>query len=165
MFLTALGIGTLLLIKKKRKKKFMNPTQSEIKEAFNWVAATYGTENAQMLERLIRWETGHFKSNGFKLTNAAGMEATTKKFPYGWTSLKNYWQLQKDAAPIALKNMNDIGGRNVNFLVFPTFFAFVRTICKHLQNKNWNFGVWYSLDENKQITYLQKINSINPKYT
>jgi hypothetical protein len=165
MLLTALGIGTLLLIKKKRKKKFMNPTQSEIKEAFNWVAKTYGTENAQMLEKLIRWETAHFKSNGFKLTNAAGMEATTKKFPYGWTSLKNYWQIQKDAAPVGLKNMTDIGGRNVNFLVFPTFFAFVRTICKHLQNKNWNFGAWYSLDEQKQITYLQKINSINPKYT
>ena len=165
MVLTALGIATLLFIKKKRKKKFMNPTQSEIKKVFQWVTEKYGSEKAQMVERLIRWETAHFKSDGFKLTNGAGMEATKKTFPFGWTSLRPYWNLQPDAKPIGLKRLTDIGNRTVDFLVFPTFFAFVRTLCKHLENNGWNFGAWYSLNKQNQITYLEKINSVKPRYT
>jgi hypothetical protein len=157
-------LSTLLFIKKKRKK-FMNPTQSDIKKALLWVSEKYGKDKAQMVERLIRWETAHFKSNGFKLTNGAGMEATKTKFPYGWGSLRPYWNLQRDSAPIGLKRLTDIGGRTVNFLVFPTFFAFVRTLCKHLENNGWNFGAWYSLDEQNQITYLQNINSVRPRIT
>jgi hypothetical protein len=165
MILTALGIATLLFIKKKRKKKFMNPTQSDIKKAFQFVVEKYGVERAQQVEKLIRWETNHFKSNGFKLTNGAGMEATTKKFPFGWGSLRPYWNLQPDTKPIGLKRMVDIGNRTVDFLVFPTFFAFVRTLCKHLENKNWNFGAWYSLNPTDQQNYLASINTIKPRYT
>ena len=143
----------------------MDVTTDEKKQAFQTIAAIYGIEKAQLLERIFRWETAHFTSGAFKKTFSAGMEATKTTFPYGWTSLSSYWKLQPDAAPLRdFAKMTDIGNRKVNFLKFKSFLGALKTVAKVMDNRNWNAGTWYSNDIEKQKEYSAKIDTVKNRY-
>ncbi len=153
--------ATILLLILKRKKKMKTPTADEIKADFQKIAEIYGREHAQNLERLVRWETAHFKSKGFKLTHAAGMEAVNKKFPYGWGSLATFWSLNPQFKPKGTHFMIDSGKRKVYFIVFPNFYAFLRSIAKFLELNNWEMGEWFSNDREAQIAYWNKVKKVS----
>jgi len=156
---------TIGVLYKLKTKKSMELTANDKKNAFLEIARMYGKENAKKLEKLVRWETAHFTSNGFKKTLSAGMEATKTKFPYGWTSLSSYWKLQPDAAPLnEFAKMTDSGNRTVNFLVFKSFLGALKTIAKVLDNRNWDIGSWYSNEPAKQLAYAEKVSKITNKY-
>lgn len=143
------------------KKK--NVKSYKVEEAFQKILDEYGEATARTVERMFRWETNHFKSTGYKLTAGAGMEATSKKFPYGWSSMYNIWMNNPDIAPTGLKFMIDSGGRKVNFIVFPNLYAGLKTVAEFLKSGR-KAGSWYSLNAEAQKKYEANLMKVNPRF-
>ncbi len=72
--------------------------------ALRKVREHFGLAIAKNVERIFRFETNHFKQ-GFEGNYSAGMHPTTEKFPYGWTSLKNFWLKYPRYAPKGVQQM------------------------------------------------------------
>jgi len=57
--------------------------EDELEAALKVVVQLYGRPYAEKVEQLLRLETAHFSSEQWKQGHTAGMEATTKTFPFG----------------------------------------------------------------------------------
>jgi hypothetical protein len=105
-------------------------------------------------------ESGHFSSNIFKKTNGAGTLAVKKVYPYGWTSLKSFWDANPNRKPIGYYT-------SLNGLSYLTFkelkdsIASVATIVANKIQTKGHAGYYYSNNKNKADKYLAKINKID----
>lgn len=147
------------------------PTSNEMQEAFNEAIKRYGTDTAQWAERLMRWETAHFKSKQFGLTYSAGMEVPDgiKKFPYGWTSMKKFWEDNPNFAPVGWVTMHENAGDQADknadrFVKFPSFKAALFSLCEYLVKYGNNAGRWYSTDAAAQARYEDKLRTVKPRF-
>lgn len=149
--------------------------QQEFKEALLYALKNGHTPDFMKgIEQLFRNETSHFKSSNFAVTRSAGMEVakTSSGFvpslPYGWTSLEQWWEDNKDYCPSSTYDQIDNGSelsasRGMRrFIVFPTMIASVMTVCKVIENKG-RFGAWFNHNEADEIAYEQTLNSITPR--
>ena len=161
-FKIVIGAAILIAISKlfSKKKKVKSYT---IEEAFKRILDEYGEHTAKTVERMFRKETNHFKSIGYKLTAGAGMEAVSKKFPYGWTSMRNIWLTNPDIMPIGLKHMTDSGGRSVDFIVFPNLYAGLKTMAEFLKSGR-TAGSWYSRKPDAAAKYEADLLKIVPRF-
>jgi len=66
-------------------------SEAKLKGVFDLISRTYGKPIAQNVERIFRWETGHFKSGQYLASGSAGMTTNKTEFPYGWKSLQPFW--------------------------------------------------------------------------
>lgn len=122
-------------------------------------------------EKIYRLETDNFRSYLFLSTHGAGMEATKIKFPYGWTSLKNFWLKNPDYKPIGLevrkenvqKDVKGSGGYKT-FIKFASFEAGLFTLCQILANNGNDVGKYFSKDPLEQEKYIRKISKIKSVY-
>lgn len=177
IILIILIIVIRLMIKNKKTiiNKYNNMKQiysdETLQLVFNKLKQKYPVEILKNAERIFRLETRHFTSGGLRLTNGAGMQATTNDFPYGWYSMKQFWLNNQYASPerisyIRENKQPDIAGSGKiqMFLVFSDILAGIETLCYWLSiNKN-NAGRWFSTDKSKQESYTAKINQISTKY-
>jgi hypothetical protein len=143
------GIGAF-----KTVKGLKNPSEAEIIKALQAIAnnKNYGLEIAQTVEKIFRFETGHFKSEIFKNTNAAGMIATTNNFPYGWTFILSKLSIFR---PIGIYYVNST---NFHYLQFKHTDAFF--IVAEIIKQRGRAGFYYSLNEAAAAQYESKLNTI-----
>jgi hypothetical protein len=117
-------------------------------------------------EKIFRLETNHFKSLQFQKTFSAGMQATGLLFPYGWSSLKRFWNTTPQYKPIGTEMMQDNQTKKtVSFVKFPTFEAAFISLCEILQKRNNNAGAYFSNLPEKQDYYIALISKIDPLLT
>lgn len=128
------------------------------RDAIKRIAEEYGIETARNVEKMFRLETNHFKSQGYKKTNGAGMEAVRPVFPFGWSS-KYFVGVNYSND---LVSMTDSGGRKVKFIKFDTVYDGMKVIANWLQTHR--VGNWYSNDPAKQQQYENKIANIRAQY-
>ncbi len=180
----SLIIGTILLyqyiMRKRNTKKFpgsenvsfVPATEASIKSALQKVKDMYGKETAINVEKIFRWETRHFQSGGFKNTNAPGMEAVMvtnsegkkvpKSYPYGWTSLKSFWDANPKYKPMGIYTTpENVTGIIKPFLIFPTIEGSMLTLAFWLQTRRP--GNWFSTMPEKQLMYENSIVGITPR--
>ena len=147
----------------------MGNNTDEVKNALKTIAETYGRDKAEMTERLMRWETNHFKSGQWKRGNTSGMEIAKGKFvyPYGWSSLKEFADEAKiKGEDFSTYDMIENGtGINKTFIKFPSPYLFVLFLVYVIKKRNWNWGSWYSTIPEKQASYLSKIMGVRPRFT
>lgn len=128
------------------------------KDAIKRIRDEYGFDTAKKVEQMFRWETNHFKSKGYKLTNGAGMEAVRPTFPFGWSS--------KYFIGVGYSNdlvrMTDSGGRDVHFIKFDSVYDGMKVIANWLQSHH--IGQWYSTDPKKQNEYESKVTKVRAQY-
>lgn len=142
--------------------------QEQVKNALKVIKDTYGVEKAQNMERLIRWETNHFKSGQWKKGNTSGMEIAKGKFvyPYGWKSLKEFAdEAMIKPSEFSTYDMVENGtGLTKTFIKFPSPYLFVMFLAYVMKKRDWNFGSWYSTQPEKQATYFSKIQGVKPRF-
>lgn len=147
-------------------------TESTIMQALKNVATVYGNEYAIGCERLFRNETRHFKSSNFFKTFSPGMEAVKglNNMPYGWGSLKTFWENNTRYAPIGLhrqvENTSALAqsrGERV-FIAFPNVEAAMMTLCEFIRIKGQGWGRWFSKDKETQAKYETYLKTIKPRY-
>lgn len=134
------------------------------------ISIIYGKEMAVKVEALFRNETAHFKSGNFKICFSPGMEATKETYPYGWTSLKSYWDLHPEHAPIGLYKQVENSSRMMasrgerTFIKFPNLDAAMITVAERLKAKGGNTGAWASNNIESQKKYSDYLLRINTPY-
>lgn len=137
----------------------------EIQKAFDELKKIYSPEICRNVERIYRLETRHFQSSGFVKTYGAGMEAFSRTFPYGWTSLTKFWNGNKHAPNGFYIMPENKTGISKTFLTFPSLLSGLMAVAQVMKNRENNAGSWYSKNPDSQKSYNTKISNISVVYT
>jgi hypothetical protein len=154
----AVLLALVLVARKPREATGAEATDMEsIKDALKVVRAVYGLEIARNVERIYRLETNHFKSGGFKATNAPGMRATKETFPFGWAKRT---MTPEQVGPLweAKDNIEGVTSKWVVFKEFQDAAVYLAEFLKAYEN---NAGRWNSTDPAKQASYRAALAQIN----
>ena len=138
------------------------------KNAFKKALNLFDIDIVVNAEKIFRLETNNFLSNQFTGTFSPGMEpaAGVTIYPFGWKSLKPFWDANPNYRPTGLKNYTENGTGIVKpFIKFPSVEAAVMTVCTKLEINGNNPGAWFSNDSNLQSDYETKLSNINPSFT
>lgn len=138
----------------KTVKSLKNPTEAEIIKSLQLIAnnKNYGLQIAKTVEKIFRLETGHFKSEIWRNTNAAGMIATTNNFPYGWTFILSKLSIFR---PVGIYYVDST---NFHYLQFKNTDAFF--IVAEIIKQRGRAGFYYSMNEAAAAEYESKLNTI-----
>lgn len=126
-------------------------TIQDAEKALRELAELKGKERAQLIERILRWETNHFKSKQYKLTGSAGMEDGK------WVGLKqgSYTTIQMlDNHPHKVTNPMR------TFIKWNNVLDFCLYLSDYIDRHKGNFGRWNSTNEAKQQVYVKCVNSV-----
>ena len=148
----------LVLLFMKKKPNILKTEKSTLLD----IADIYGVELAQNVERIYRLETRHFDSEQYKKSGSAGMLKHSSNFPFGWTSLSEYWTLHNKFKPSGFISMI-VKGENYNYLKFDNFGGFY-SLAEFLKKYNNNAGRWFSTNEEQQAEYIALLENINTKF-
>lgn len=148
-------------------------SDQDIIAALQKVNARYGKPFTAIVEQLFRNETAHFKSEGFAVSLSPGMEATVNVYPYGWSSLKDFWDGNKQYAPIGLhKEVENSSAMMAarkeprTFIVFQNLEASMLSVAFLIAKRGGDGGSWFSVsDEAARAKYNAVLNSIIPRFT
>lgn len=120
----------------------------------------YGLDTAQMVEKIYRLETGHFGSTQFANTFSPGMEKHRDNYPFGWTSMENFWN-SINFTPAFYTMSENKTGITKTFVKFPNVKLAMESLAYYI--KKYNPERWYSLDPVKQAEYRATLAKINPR--
>jgi hypothetical protein len=159
-------LSSFLLFKKK-KKKMPNTTKYDIEKSLKEIFTIYGEQTAKDVERIYRLETANFSSGQFINSLSAGMEVGRDKtgkpistFPYGWGSLRKFWDEQPTNRPTGfLKMKENVTGKEKLFIKFPSLFSAMFVLALTIKNRGGNAGAWHSTEEEKQKYYEKLLSS------
>jgi len=118
------------------------------------VKSKYGVDMAKIIEKMFRWETGHFKSGQYKKTGSAGMEVGK------WSNIDKYL-----LEPYTVKMQDaDLSDGIDEFIVWksPTQFAFY--LAEYIKRHGGNWARWNTTNAEKQALYRSKVNSLTTKF-
>ncbi len=145
-------------------------SETEITRCLKLVADKYGIEFAKTIERLFRNETAHFKSGGFQKTFSAGMEAFGAAFPYGWSSLSDFWITNRQYAPAGIIKQREntsamLASRGErSFIKFPNLEASMMSVAFLIAKRGGEGGSWFSLfDKKLKEKYNTELLKIIPR--
>jgi len=130
-------------------------TEKDAKKALIELAAIKGKERAQLIERILRWETGHFKSQQYKLTGSAGMEAGD------W---KNLDESKMKTIKMADNHPEKVKEKMRTFLVWDNVLSFCLYLSDYIDRYNGNYARWNSTSEVQQSRYRKSINSVKTRF-
>lgn len=128
--------------------------------AYQIAALRWGKDNAALAERIYELETGHYKSEQFKNGYSAGMVAFSNTYPYGWDTLKDFWDKHPYLKPVGLWNTT-VNGKAYSYLKFPTFRAALMALCVRLEQDGWDANKWNG-DTTGQ--YAQMVDKVSNQY-
>lgn len=145
--------------------------EQQIIEALKLVIAKYGESLAIQVEQIFRTETTHFKSRGFTITLSPGMEAFTKKQPYGWVVAEQFWKDNKQYAPVGIHNQVEntsalAKSRGVrSFIKFPSIEAAFMTVAFIIYARGGDGGAWFSINDKVfRKKYNDFLETIRPRF-
>ena len=148
-FVAVAGVLIALFLNKKRKpvsgeKRLF--TEEDAIEALKKAQIEFGTEKAKILEKILRWETAHFKSKQFQFTGSAGMEI-------------GKWKNLPPNAPYITLTENKTGLKK-KFIVWGSVYNFLKYLSEYIDRHEGNWGRWYSINPEKQADYKAKVNQV-----
>lgn len=132
---------------------------------FKKLQTKYGTNYARQLEKLYRYETGHFKSGQYLKTWSAGMVASSAAFPFGWASLNEFLAAnpQYKGGFDTVQMNTSIGTKR--YVKFPNLESAVFFLAWFIKNKRGgDVGKWNSLDTAESANYLTELNRVSAKF-
>lgn len=132
-------------------KKF---TVEDGKQAILHIKAKYGVAMAQIIERMFRWETRHFKSGQFVNTGSAGMEIGK------WSNLPK----DKIESYVYKANDADLSDGIDSFIVWkhPKYAA--EYLAEYIKRNGGNWARWNTTNPEKQKLYASKVNTIKTQF-
>jgi hypothetical protein len=130
--------------------------------ALKYIKDKYGLETATVVEKIYRLETGHFGSGQFANTFSPGMEKHGSNYPFGWTSMENFWS-SINFTPAFYTMPENTTGIVKTFIKFPNVQMAMESLAYYI--KKYNPERWYSLDPVKQAEYRATLAKIKPRIT
>lgn len=131
-------------------KKIKMFTEENAKHAVLKVAEKHGTGLAQVVEKIYRAETKHFKSTQFQLTGSAGMESGK------WFGLPSN---------VTTKDFIDNhDGHNGHFIVWQSCDDFAEYLAQYILRHEGNYACWNSLNPAIQDHYRVLIESVKARF-
>lgn len=130
-------------------------TDLDAKAALLEIERLKGKERAQLIERIFRDETAHFKSKQYQLTGSSGMEKGN------WTNL--------DESKLTYITMNDNHPDQVKvkariFIKWNSVLDAMLYLSDYIDRHDGNFARWNSTDPAKQLAYKKIVDSITNHY-
>jgi hypothetical protein len=122
-------------------------TPQDATDALLKIRETVGKERAQLLERILRWETNHFKSKQYQQGGSAGMEDGK------WFNLPANTYTTFPMRDNLTKEMR-------NFIKWNSVFDFLKYLNAYIDRYNGNYARWNTLNEEGQIKYRRDVNSV-----
>ncbi|OCA78577.1 hypothetical protein BBH99_08225 [Chryseobacterium contaminans] len=163
-------INSLAIVPKKKNNGF---TIEDAEAALKIINARYGKEMAQTIEKIYRWETGHFKSGQYVNCGSPGMEAFGEAPSYGWnsdvyTKYPEYipvglWEKYENKGKSGQGGNKQITDRAKKYIMFPSVEAGMSYIAEFILRYDGNVGRWHSKDLIIQKNYIKDINTTIPK--
>ncbi len=134
--------------------------------AFKKIKNLYGKDFTKEIEKVYRYETGHFDSTQFKNGYSPGMVATKNVFPYGWSSLQTFAKdngyLPSQFGTFTIYVARE--GKNFTYVKFPSIESSVLFVAWFLKNiRNGVVKYWNSTDETEANEYQETLNLIIPR--
>ena len=114
-------------------------------------------ERAQLLEKMLRLETAHFKSKQYQLTGSAGMED-------GKWNLTSYLPNGYKTVTMNDNHPEERGQKVVHFIVWDSVENFLNFLNDYIVRNNDNFARWNSLNLERQEKYRLSVNSIKNRF-
>lgn len=138
-------------------------TEGELRSAFQKVAQQRGADFARQLERLFRWETGHFESGQYMKTLSPGMTTDhPEREDLGWSSLPDFLRKypQYNGKYYTVFFPSTSAGPKY-YIGFPTPEAAIMFVAYNIaEKKGGNFGAWNSLSPAAQQDYINDLATI-----
>jgi len=142
-----------MIVAKMKRGKLTMFTDQDAKEAILNVKKTHGEETARIVEKIFRLETGHFKSQQYKLTGTAGMEiGKWGKYLPNASSMKT----------VTMQDADKTDGADTFYVWNPKDFA--QLLANYIKRYNGNFARWNTTDPIKQEQYRAHVNSIKSRF-
>jgi len=134
--------------------------------AFKKIKDIYGKEFTKEIEKVYRYETGHFNSTQFKNGYSPGMVATKNTFPFGWSSLETFARdngyLPSQFGTFTIYVARE--GKNFTYVKFPSLESSVLFVAWFLKNiRNGVVKYWNTTNEAKANEYQATLNQIIPR--
>jgi len=126
-------------------------TEQDAYDALKKLSQSRDIKRVSLIERMLRWETGHFTSGQYKATGSAGME-------------KSKWK-REGLPPTATyaKFRDNHTGKMTEFIVWPTVYDFVLYLDGYINRHKGDWPRWNStLFEAKQ-NYKRSVGSIDER--
>jgi hypothetical protein len=142
--------------------KYLYPMLISVRESFKKALTIYDPAIVENAERIYRLETGNFTSGQFFHTGwSAGMTDPSKQglYPFGWTSLSDFWDANPDYKPVGSKVYGKAG---LAYVTFPSVEAAIMTLCEKLHLNGNSVTAWNGGDDTE---YQSKIDAITPSIT
>ena len=146
LFFNSKSKGKKITIAQAKGNRMMkNYTEADGTNALLKIAMIVPKERAQLLERIMRFETGHFTSKQYKQTGSAGMEEGK------WSNLPPH-------TTIPFKDNHD--GHIGNFIVWNSVYDFLVYLNNYIDKYGGNFARWNTTNPIKQKIYASKVNAV-----
>lgn len=137
--------------------------ETKLRQVFDLITKTYGKPIAQNVERIYRWETGHFKSGQYLASGSAGMTTNKTSYPWGWSSLRPLWDKKPELKPVGTVKFI-VEGKEYTYLAFPGAAGFI-ALAEILKLRDNNPGRWNSNEQSAIDRYNQALTGIRLRYT
>lgn len=122
----------------------------DAEEALIKLAELKGKERAQLIEKILRLETNHFRSKQYALTGSAGMEDGK------WSGIK-----QGTYSTIQMNDNHLTGEKRLRtFIKWNNVLDACIYLSDYIDRYGGNYARWNSLNPDRQEMYRGKVQSI-----
>ena len=150
-YITLILIGVLFLFGKIFNKKMF--TEQDARTAILKLKDAKGAERARLVEQMMRLETNHFRSEQYRNTGSAGMEAGA------WGKY-----LPKSATNGTYTATDNQTLKPRSFIVWRSVSDFAQFLSDYIDRHNGNFAQWNTTNPTGQAEYRARVLSITPRF-
>ena len=112
-----------------------------------------GTEKAQLIEKILRLETNHFRSKQYAISGSAGMEMGA------WKGID-----ESKFSTFQMKDNHLTGEKQMRtFIKWNSVLDFCLYLSNYIDRYNGNYARWNSMNTERQESYRVKVNSIKAR--
>lgn len=129
-------------------------TEQDAKDAILRIANLKGIDRAQLIERMLRLETAHFKSKQYQLSGSAGMEEG------------NWRDLPKNSyTTFQMKDNHLTGAKQMRtFIKWNSVYDFCVYLSDYIDRYKGNYARWNAVSKERQLAYEQKVKAIKNRF-
>lgn len=143
--------------------------ENDAKEALRYIYDKYGKDTAEVVERMYRVETAHFKSKQYRHCGTPGMEAHGSPPYYGWNGSyfseapTGLWAAFEGAGLSGAGGNAQVTDKKKQFVKLSSVKVGMEYVAKYKDGHGGNYARWFSTDESKQALYRKTLATVVPR--
>ncbi|QYS85573.1 hypothetical protein JJC03_10155 [Flavobacterium oreochromis] len=151
-----------------------NYTPKDAENALFLIYKYFGGDISNIIEKIFRSETDHFKSPQYKLAGTGGMEAFGSAPYYGWS--ETFFNKYSKFKPLGITSLYEgegiskqggnaqIKDRPKDFVVMPSVLAAMLYLVDYIIRHDGNWARWHSTKKENQESYRESMKGVIPRF-